>query len=314
MMADQEGSQGRLYEILGPSTDDRSSFVMASDSGLESRYSSIEKLMQEETGSSYAFPFSDNMKTIDDHPQYQRDSSTPMKGKGVDILASGDVPATYTTLSNRELVRQGHGRHKNSFAFVYIADSFDYRDSRGVFERTFENSSGSAKNGLLMVNWKSRVGTMPFVEPYWLINAGIGHNMGEGQFVDGTESDATFTLWMLPVDIGLGLDLSLSSWLKIGFNGGPSALGLIQNRSDIDSSEGANTRRQGSYGYFYEAHAGLNLSEVFPKSGHRLLANEGVSSYYLTFKMRTHGYQNFKQEDFEISGTSFGVGFTFEFL
>lgn len=241
--------------------------------------------------------------------------SEPLEGrKGFQVLASSPPSQDYQSVVTTPYFIEQIGEQRTSFGLSYIRDSFEYQDSRGVFNRIFEDSDSAGIYGILMMNWSSYFYKTRFVQPYWLINAGFGFNRGNASFVDGEESDAVFSLWTLPLDFGLGLEVPLGNWAKFGAAAGPSGMGLIQNRSDVDSSEGAKSRRQGSYGYFYELHFKLNLARIFTSSGYELFVNQNVSSYYLTLKMRAHEYEKFRQEDFSVSGKSLGVGLTFEFL
>jgi len=90
-------------------------------------------------------------------------------------------------------------------------------------------------------------------------------------------------------------------------------MGLAQSRNDKNNGDPDQHKRQVSYGYFGHAKAQISLSALFHG-----LAFEGFSQYqmtnmYLNFEARHQSYSNF-QDDITIKGTSFGIGFTFEYL
>lgn len=217
--------------------------------------------------------------------------------------------------SQTQLIKERSSHYRSALHLSYIHEDFDYSDDRGVFKSTFIDSGRKSKDiGFIFVGWSQYFGRMTFFDPYWLVNLGLGFHMGSPKFSGGESSDVDLRLWMIPVDLGLGFDFSLYQWIKLGAAGGPSAMGLWQNRSDMDGTEGASNRRQGSLGYFYEVHGRFNLSYIFTRSTQRMYTSARLAQYYLTLKLRGHKYENFKQKDFKTEGQSIGIGLTFEFL
>ena len=295
MVADQHGSRENIEKIK--TNGSRGDF----HSSASVNHDLMSELYQDD-GLSYGVPSFDQKES-----QLPRTSTA--RSSTIQALGAQDPPENYHVFSSSELHQEVLGTHKYSFRVSYVFDSYQYQDERGIYSDIFKDSSEASENGLLILGFENLLYDLTQAQVYWLVNMGVGLNRGKGFFVDETESDAVFSLWMIPVDAGLGLQLNLANWIKLSASGGVSAMGLIQNRSDLDSD-----RRQVSLGHFQEGRASVNISRFFPRSSYKLYNNQDVTSYYLSLYMRSHNYQNFKQEDFKISGQSLGVGFTFEFL
>ncbi|MCO4792487.1 MAG: hypothetical protein KC493_02150 [Bacteriovoracaceae bacterium] len=223
-----------------------------------------------------------------------------------------DNSTEYLEINRVEQIRNFKTKGKWSFGFSFIKDDFDYRDPGNVFNKTYEESTGSVKGGVLQVSMNKY-----FTKRYLLMsigmNAGVGYNSGKGIFIDNTQSSANFILWTLPLDLSLSVDLPLTSYFQISGTGGPSFMGLIQNRSDRDTGDKYKQRRQVSYGYFYGAKLKMSLSSMFKESAIKMYSNYDITNYYFTLESRFQNYENF-QDELSISGASFGIGFTFEYL
>lgn len=215
---------------------------------------------------------------------------------------------------NAETLYKLRNAANSSFGIIYFKDDYSYVDPTSNFVRTYENSTGSIKGGILQLQME-RYFSRRFVDLSWGINLGIGYNNGRGIFLDGSnsESETKFTLWTLPLDFSLAMDIPLTTWIKISAYGGPSAMGLIQNRDDRDQADPTKQRRQVSYGYFYGAKFRFSLNNVFKSSAIKMYDLLDVTQFYLTLDGRIQQYNNF-QDELSISGTSIGIGFTFEYL
>jgi hypothetical protein len=199
-----------------------------------------------------------------------------------------------------------------NLGFIYIKDDFEYKDPSNIFRKTYEDATGSVKGGLLQVSM-SRYLTRNWVYLSVGMNAAVGYNSGKGIFVNNEQSNANFTLWTLPLDLAFSMDIPLSKFFQLSATGGPSAMGLIQNRSDRDSGEKNKQRRQFSYGYYYGGRLKISLASIFKESAIKMYSLYDVTNYFLTLETRFQNYENF-QDELSISGASFGVGFTFEYL
>jgi hypothetical protein len=223
-----------------------------------------------------------------------------------------DNATQYLEIDRAQQLREIRSKGKWNFGFIYIKDDFEYKDPSNIFRKTYEDSTGSVKGGLLQISM-SKYFTKRWVYLGIGMNGAVGYNNGKGIFVNNEQSNASFTLWTLPLDLTLSLDIPVTKYFQLSATGGPSFMGLIQNRSDRDSGEAYKQRRQFSYGYFYGGRFKISLASVFRESAIKMFSHYDITNYFLTLESRFQNYENF-QDDLSISGASFGVGFTFEYL
>ena len=69
-----------------------------------------------------------------------------------------------------------------------------------------------------------------------------------------------------------------------------------------------------SAGYFANAHLKIFLGYVMSRLGLKLYGGDAVSRFSMNLEMRIHDYSGFKERELAISGRSFGLGFTYDFL
>lgn len=202
---------------------------------------------------------------------------------------------------------------KTGLSLRYFKDDFEYTDAQGIFQRTFENDSGSLKGGMVQFQLK-RYLKRSSIDLSYVANAGFAYAEGKGFFEGATErSDALFRFYMIPVDLGLSLGIPMGQYFKLSIEGGASAMGLIQNRNDLARASKDKERRQVSPGYYAGISSRINLSSIFKRQSYQLFIESDLTNIYLDLNVRHQEYSNF-QNDFEISGQSFGAGFTFEYL
>ena len=90
-------------------------------------------------------------------------------------------------------------------------------------------------------------------------------------------------------------------------------MGISQSRDDKERGEDEKHRRQYSFGYFGHAKAQISLSSLFHDLAFGGFSQYQMTNMYLNLEARHQSYENF-QDDISITGTSFGIGFTFEYL
>lgn len=241
-----------------------------------------------------------------------------LKSYGVTIPHSMEGGSSYQRMSNKDLLKRFNNEGTRGFGFYYIRDDYDFFDSSGVYNRTFGDAApGSIQGGSLHFSFE-RYWTRKAIWLGWGMNFGVGLAKGKGSFTSGSvvaeQSSTTFTLWTLPVDLGLVLEIPLGSWMKIGLSGGPSVMGLYQHRDDKDNGDSGKRVRQLSYGYFGKANLKISLSHFSPKMAVRSLKSYQMTKTYLTLEARLQSFENFQDEDVSITGSSFGIGFAFEYL
>jgi hypothetical protein len=229
------------------------------------------------------------------------------------------LPGTFENSTNfletdRKKMAKGYRENSNGgINITFLKNSFDYQSPNNVINRTVETGPGSIKGGALYVRHDSAVFKTMVLEGHFSVGVGLGYNAGKGIFVDGTRSDADFKLWEAPVDVGVGLEIPISSWFKIAGTGGGSVMTLLQNRSDFEKGEKGKRKFQFSPGYFVNAQFKINLSGFSEDSSYELFTESQITNLFLNLEGRMQNYSGFK-DNISISGSSFGIGFTFEYL
>jgi hypothetical protein len=246
---------------------------------------------------------------------YDKEETKEKANKQIEHKVSGaeENSSQILTFKNEDLLDQFKDKGHYLFSFGFHMDTYDWEDTRGRFQRTFEDSTGSIRPGSLLLGFQRYLfhsyinGTIGF-------NTGFGFSKGKAIFTTGEVSDTTLTLWQFPVELGLGLEIPLSSYFKLFAEGGPMGLALLQNRDDRESGEKGKNVRQFGYGYFAKAKFGISLSRFLSQYGHNLYSNYQITDSYLNFEIKMIDISNFKEESISVSGTSFGLGFSFEYL
>ncbi len=232
------------------------------------------------------------------------------------VIAPGtfDKSTEYLEVDRAKQASEIRSRGKWNFGFIYIKDEYSYKDPGSIFQKTYEDGTGSVKGGLLQFSM-SKYFTRKWVYLGFGMNASVGYNNGKGIFTNtnNEQSNASFTLWTLPVDLALSMDIPVTKYFQLSATGGPSFMGLIQTRSDREAGDADKQKRQFSYGYFYGGRLKVSLASVFRESAIKMFSHYDVTNYFISFETRFHNYENF-QDELSISGASFGVGFTFEYL
>ncbi|MDD0852402.1 hypothetical protein HBN50_04800 [Halobacteriovorax sp. GB3] len=284
-------------------------------------YSEFEKSLQDVEGESHLY---NKEKKGSSYSKYkknspflfgtkQKEANPKLNGKAHYVLGTIAAPEVYKDFSNEEIMKALYDKGDRAFSISYFSDSFDYQDDTGVFSNTYEaDSADSIKGGLLMFNWQNYY-TKRFLSPFWGAGAGLSYNTGHGRFANGSKSRAAFKLWTVPVDLYVGTDLSLGKYMKLTVFGGPSVMGIWQNRDDKEDGDPKKNKRQISPGYMGTAKLSINFSRMSDNYAFRLYQLSNISNLSMNIEARHHSYNKF-QDDFSISGTSFGLGFTFEFL
>ncbi|OUR98950.1 hypothetical protein A9Q84_05930 [Halobacteriovorax marinus] len=252
------------------------------------------------------------------HVQSNKGYSEKVSGKGSPIQFNSGVPYSglksdsYISHSNEAILERINNKAESTLSFEYYQNNFEYKDSKGVYEKTFNSNSG-AKGGSLHLS-KDFYFSKGGVNLAWGLGSGIGYSTGKGIFAaNGTTSNMRFNLYSIPVDIRLLLEVPIARVMKISFAAGPSMMGLIQSRSDRDAEDKDKTKYQVGYGYFGEGKLKFNLGYLFTGTGFEYYKSYEVSFMSIDLSVRTQSYSGFA-DDITISGMSYGLGFTFEFL
>jgi len=184
----------------------------------------------------------------------------------------------------------------------------------GVFQKTFDTGNDDSKNaGLLLLSF-DRYFKKGDVNWAWGFNLGASYKSGKGIFLTSQVSSETqFILWLIPIDFAIIAEIPAGESFTFSFFGGPSIMGLMQHRSDREQGEAGKRRRQVSWGYIGGAKIKYSLGNLFSRNSFTLLSQMDISDFFLNFESRYQNYGNF-QDDITISGVSFGLGLSFEFL
>jgi hypothetical protein len=225
---------------------------------------------------------------------------------------SGLEDEGYRTQSNKELIKRFENKAKFNLALDFYMNNFDYEDSKGIYDKTFDSNTGATGGSL---NISSDIYFSKGKVNFGLGGGGgFGFSTGKGIFEsNGQASEMNFNLYSIPADLRFVMEVPMGRVLKLSAAGGPSAMFLIQNRSDRDNEDNDKTKRQFGYGYFAEAKLKVNLSYLMPDTGFEYYRFHEVSFMSVDLMVRTQDYSGFA-DDISISGMSYGIGVTFEFL
>lgn len=220
----------------------------------------------------------------------------------------------YLEHDKEAMARDFRKQSSGGINITFIKDNFSYQSNNDIINRTISEGYKHVKGGTLHLRSDQYFYRTDFLNSFWSVGAGLGYNSGRGIFVKtATRSDTTFKLWEVPVDLSAGLEIPIYHWFKISGSAGPSVMGLFQNRNDFERGEKGKNKTQVSYGQFANAQLKVNLSGFNSDMAYDLFTSSKITNLFLNLEARYQNYQNF-QDEIKISGTSFGIGFTFEYL
>lgn len=282
--------------------EEQSGFIMDSVQDMESRK------IPKDGGMSYAIP----LESQDSLEKKVLTEKEKLLSLGQKPLGTYDTSSSYLETEDLKVFDRINDKGGSNFAFYYIKDDYEVKDRNNIFNRTFESESDSTRGGSLHLTWEEyfNKGSQRF---FWSVGAGFGVNIGRGYFISGERSDATFKLWTLPVDAGVGGDIAVGQALRLSLSGGPTVMGLLQSRTDRGDGEKGKRRRQVGFGYYGAAKVKVSLSNIFSRKSFELFSEYDITNFFLNLEARHQNYDNF-QDEIQISGTSFGLGFSFDYL
>ena len=267
----------------------------------------------------------------DDNPmeQYKTDEKSPMfPGEdGYGDSVSGKESATqfnanapfsgletdsYRLQTNEKILSPHVNKSQFSFAIDFYMNNYDYQDDRGVYDKTFGSSTGAQGGSLnLSSDYYLSKGKVNFGVGG---GTGLGYSTGKGIFEsNGIVSEMNFNLYSIPIDLRFSMEVPIGKVIKLTGAAGPSGMVLLQNRSDRDEKEDGKSKRQFGYGYFVEGKMKVNLTYLMPDTGFEYYKFHEVSFMSVDLMVRTQNYSGFS-DNISISGMSYGIGVTFEFL
>ena len=219
----------------------------------------------------------------------------------------------YIELDKYEMAHDFRKHSSGAFNIAYLKNSYQYDSPQDVINQTIGTGYRHVKGGAIYLRNDQYFFRSFMLNTFWSLGAGVGYNSGRGLFVTGERSDTTFKLWEVPVDAGIGFEIPIFHWFKITGVAGPSVMGLYQNRDDFQNGEKGKNKTQVSIGQFAAAQFKINLSGFSSDFAYELFTNSKITNLTLNLETRYQSYQKF-QDAIKISGTSFGFGFSFEYL
>lgn len=301
---DQIVSGGEVEDVLGKmKVTEKSPYIIEDEETSEVEKYKVKKNAQAD----YLFNTDVKEVTVKDDPR--------LKFEEVGYTTPGTYEKSDTYLEHDKAAMAMDFRKQSSggFNIAFVKDNYSYESTNDIINRTIGEGYKHVKGGAIHLRSDQYFFRTDFLNTFWLVGAGVGYNSGRGIFINGQRSNTTFKFWEVPVDFGLGLEVPIYHWFKLSAAGGPSALGLFQNRNDFQKGEKGRNKVQASYGQFANAQVKVNLSGFSSETAYDLFTSSKITNLFLNLEARYQSYQNFL-DDIKISGTSFGIGFTFEYL
>lgn len=240
-------------------------------------------------------------------------AKSKIKDSGFAVPSTMEGNENYQEIDKKQMSYEFRRLSEGGINIAYFKNQFQYESPRDIINQTVGSGYKHVKGGSIEIRSDQYLFHTMLLNSFWSLGAGVGYNSGRGIFVTGERSDMTFRLWEVPVDLGLGLEVPIYHWFKIVGVAGPSVMALNQNRSDFNNNEKGKSKTQVSYGKFANAQFKINLTGFSSDYAHELFSKSSITNLFLNIEARYHIYQNF-QDQIKISGTSLGLGFTFEYL
>ncbi len=227
---------------------------------------------------------------------------------------TGSLNTTYQKIDKIEFTRKMRSVSRGAFNLSYQPNDYDYLSNNNIINETVENGFHSGKGGTVHLRHDSYISNQRFLNTFWSGGIGIGLSTGKGVFINGDRSSATFNLWQIPAEVGLGFEIPVFSLIKLNLSGGGGAMALMQNRNDYQRGEKHKRRIQVSPGYYALGEFKISLTSFSNNVAYNVFTASNITNILLNIEYRYQSYESFKEESLAISGSSIGVGLTFEYL
>jgi hypothetical protein len=238
-----------------------------------------------------------------------------LKSSGYVVPGTFEKEENYLALDKKKFSNDLRGKATSAFNIAYFKDSFQYQSSNDVINRTIGQGYKHVKAGMIQIHSDHYIYKSFLMNFFWVAGGGVSYNSGRGSFVNsGTRSETTLTFWEVPADLGLGVEVLLYHWFTITGAAGPSGMILSQSRSDFQNGETGKNKFQFGQGQFACAKFKINLSSFNNGLAYDLFSNSQITNLSLNLEARYENYKKFQDSSLAISGQSYGLGFTFEFL
>ena len=268
----------------------------------------------DDEGSSFAVGVGDTVKEGENI--LKSDGDTGPRPTNLKPIPSAGETTSFFEANDRKRFEDISGHGQWGFHLYYLQDSYDYRSRNNAFDSIFVEEGADGKKGSLLLGVYRHFLSSSSFRPFWSVNGGVGYNNAEG-YLDGEDEKVgtgrNFTLWTIPLGISLGFKIPLK-WFRVSAHGGPSLMGVIQNRGDKESNSADKEKRQYGRGYHWEGRFSLNFGTIMKSRMVRLFSEYKLTDIHIDFILRGQRYDNFKEKTFGISGISYGVGLSFDYL
>ncbi len=228
--------------------------------------------------------------------------------------SAGNQKSEFDNMDNMEKLNKLRDKANNLISLSILYDNFNYGGQSGVYDQLFEGSNSSVINNMFF----QLAYDITFIRKYILLsgglNLGASFKSGNGTFSDGQKSDTTISLWAIPLDLSLTLQIPLGSLFRLEAEAGPSLMTLLQNRDDRNQGESGKDLYQLSPGYFVGGKFKINWGNIWKSSALALFNTTDVTNFFLSFDVRYETYNKFSDEYVKVDGISYGLGLSFEFL
>lgn len=228
----------------------------------------------------------------------------------------------YLEYNNKEILDEYKYDGKDRINIGVIYDTYTYTNSANTFDRVYRDSLKSDVYGILTLSWERLIvnGDFKFLGG---IGTGFGYNGGKGIFEgeslddQNTYSERTqISLYSVPLEAKLSIEFPVSRYMSLYGSGGPSAIFVQEHRNDKEQGESKRDRRQFGLGYFAEGAVKIYFGNIYKDLGFKQLSVSQINRFAMNLFARNQYYKFYKNENknITIQGTSFGLGFSYDYL
>jgi hypothetical protein len=220
----------------------------------------------------------------------------------------------YLEIDKRSILENAVKYTSTGFNLSYFTDNYSYTSPNNIIERTIKSGLKHFQTGFLQFRVDDYLSRSEFFNTFWSMGGGFEFNYAKGLFLkDGTQSSSQFRFWVIPIDTGFGGELPVFNVMKISLSAGPSVMVLLQNRGDLMDYEKGRNKVQLSYGGYVSSQLKFNFYNANSTSAYEKFIDSKITNITFNLEARYHTYSHFL-DNIQVSGATFGAGFTVELL
>ena len=250
-------------------------------------------------------------------PSDTKFSTGNLKDETVGQLPAGSKDlqtSEFEGMDNFSRLEKLRDKAKNQIRLSVLLDNYNYGGPPGLYDQLFDQPNSNFMNQFLFLASYTNTFVKSFFSLSWGLNAGFSYKKGTGKFENGSTSDTTIVLWVIPVDLPLVLQFPVGPIFNMEISAGPSLMTLLQNRSDRSEGESGQNVYQLSPGYFAGGSFKINSGKIFKDAGLAIFNSADVTNMFFNLDVRYESYNKFSDQSIKVDGVSFGIGLAFEFL